>query len=44
MTSQSVPHLAIAGTVRGDFLIVTHPHSFRAAQQRFAQVEAAFAA
>ena len=44
MTSDSVAQAAIEGTLRGDFLIVTHPHSFRAAQNRFAQVEAAFAA
>jgi NAD(P)-dependent dehydrogenase (short-subunit alcohol dehydrogenase family) len=43
MTSQSVAHAAIAGTLRGDFLIVTHPHSFRAARQRFAKIEGAFA-
>lgn len=44
MSAQSVAQAAIDGTVRGNFLIVTHPHSLRAAQQRFAQVEAAFAA
>lgn len=44
MTPDSVAQAAIEGTLRGDFLIVTHPHSFRAAQNRFAQVEAAFAA
>ena len=44
MTPGSVAQAAIEGTLRGDFLIVTHPHSFRAAQNRFAQVEAAFAA
>ena len=44
MTSDSVAQAAIEGTLRGDFLIVTHPHSFRAAQNRFAQIEAAFAA
>lgn len=44
MTSESVAQAAIDGTLRGDFLIVTHSHSFRAAQQRFAEVEAAFAA
>ena len=44
MTPDSVAQAAIEGTLRGDFLIVTHPYSFRAAQNRFAQVEAAFAA
>ena len=44
MTPDSVAQAAIEGTLRGDFLIVTHPHSFRAAQNRFAQVEAAFVA
>jgi NAD(P)-dependent dehydrogenase (short-subunit alcohol dehydrogenase family) len=44
MSSESVAEAAIAGTLRGDFLIVTHPHSFRAAKNRFAEVEAAFAA
>jgi NAD(P)-dependent dehydrogenase (short-subunit alcohol dehydrogenase family) len=44
MNSRSAAQAAIAGTLRGDFLIVTHPHSLRAARQRFAQIEAAFAA
>ena len=43
MTAESVARAAIEGTLRDDFLIVTHPHSFRAAERRFAQVEAGFA-
>ena len=42
MSAESVAQAAIEGTCRGDFLIVTHPHSFRAAQQSFAEIEAAF--
>lgn len=35
---------AVDGTLRGDFYIVTHSHTVRAAQQRLAEMQAAFAA
>lgn len=44
MSSAEAAAAAIAGTVRGDFLIVTHPNSFAPAQRRFAEIETAFAA
>ncbi|WP_296675641.1 SDR family oxidoreductase [Novosphingobium sp.] len=44
MSADEAAAAAIAGTCRGDFLIVTHPNSFAPAQRRFADIEAAFAA
>lgn len=44
MSAAEAAEAAIAGTVRGDFLIVTHPNSFAPAQRRFAEIETAFAA
>lgn len=44
MSANEAAAAAIAGTCRGDFLIVTHPNSFAPAQRRFAEIEAAFAA
>ncbi|PKB14385.1 NADP-dependent 3-hydroxy acid dehydrogenase YdfG [Novosphingobium kunmingense] len=44
MSAAQAAEAAIAGAVRGDFLIVTHPNSFAAAKRRFAEIEAAFAA
>jgi NAD(P)-dependent dehydrogenase (short-subunit alcohol dehydrogenase family) len=44
MSADEAASAAIAGTCRGDFLIVTHPNSFAPAQRRFAEIEAAFAA
>lgn len=35
---------AVDGTLRGDFYIVTHSHTVRAAEARFAEMKAAFAA
>lgn len=37
-----VAHAAIEGVLRGDFLIVTHPISIRAAQKRHEEIVAAF--
>ncbi len=44
MSADEVAQGAIAGVERGDFLIVTHAISFRAAERRFAEISAAFAA
>lgn len=44
MSADEAAQAAIAGTIRGDFLIVTHPNSLAPAQRRFAEIEAAFAA
>lgn len=44
MSATEAAEAAIAGTFRGDFLIVTHPNSLAAAQIRHAEIEAAFAA
>lgn len=44
MSAEEAATAALAGTLRGDFLIVTHPNSFAAAQRRFAEIEAAFSA
>lgn len=44
MSAADAAQAAIAGTCRGDLLIVTHPNSFAPAQRRFAEIEAAFAA
>lgn len=44
MSATEAAAAAIAGTIRGDFLIVTHPNSFAPAQRRFAEIEDAFAA
>jgi NAD(P)-dependent dehydrogenase (short-subunit alcohol dehydrogenase family) len=43
MSAAEAAVAAIAGTCQGDFLIVTHPNSFAAAQIRYAEIEAAFA-
>lgn len=44
MSAAEAAEAAIAGTCRGDFLIVTHPNALAAAQKRNAEIEAAFAA
>lgn len=44
MSPAEAAEAAIAGTCRGDFLIVTHPNSLAAAQHRHAEIEQAFAA
>jgi NAD(P)-dependent dehydrogenase (short-subunit alcohol dehydrogenase family) len=44
MSAADAAQAAIAGTSRGDFLIVTHPNSFAPAQRRFTEIENAFAA
>jgi len=44
MAAEPVAKHAVDGTLKGEFLIVTHPHAVKAAQRRHAEVEAAFAA
>lgn len=44
MPAAEAARAALAGTLRGDFLIVTHANAFAAAQARFTEIEAAFAA
>lgn len=43
MPAREVAEKAIAGMRRGDFLIVTHPHAVRFAEQRWNELSAAFA-
>jgi NAD(P)-dependent dehydrogenase (short-subunit alcohol dehydrogenase family) len=44
MAAEEAAAQALDGVARGDFYIVTHPHAIRAAERRFAEIEAAFAA
>jgi NAD(P)-dependent dehydrogenase (short-subunit alcohol dehydrogenase family) len=44
MKADEIGHRAIDGVERGDFFIFTHPHSRIAAQQRWEEMNAAFAA
>lgn len=43
MSPDDIARAAIAGVCRGEYLIFTHPHTIRAARNRFTEIEAAFA-
>lgn len=43
MNSEEAARRALDGVAAGEFYIVTHPHSRRAAEQRFHEIEGAFA-
>ncbi len=43
MPAVAAARAALEGTLRGDFLIVTHANALAAAQRRYAEIEAAFA-
>jgi len=43
MSAREAARRALDGVAAGEFYIVTHPHSLRAAQQRFHEIEGAFA-
>jgi NAD(P)-dependent dehydrogenase (short-subunit alcohol dehydrogenase family) len=42
MAASEVARAAVDGTLAGKFLVVTHPHAVKAAERRFAEIEAAF--
>jgi hypothetical protein len=44
MKADEIGHRAVDGVERGDFFIFTHPHSRIAAQQRWEEMNEAFAA
>ncbi|NLR72808.1 SDR family NAD(P)-dependent oxidoreductase [Novosphingobium sp. ERN07] len=44
MSAGPVARATVEGTIKGEFLIVTHPHAVKAAERRHAEVAAAFAA
>lgn len=44
MNARDAAQAALAGVARGDFYIVTHPNAHAAAQRRFEEIDAAFAA
>lgn len=43
MSAEEAARRALDGVAAGEFYIVTHPHSLRAAEQRFHEIEGAFA-
>lgn len=43
MSAQEAAQRTLAGVAAGEFYIVTHPHSLKAAQTRLAELEAAYA-
>jgi len=43
MTAEEAARRALDGVAAGEFYIVTHPHTLRAAEQRFREIEGAFA-
>ena len=42
MAAATVARAAVDGAIAGEFLIVTHPHAFAAAEKRFSEIAAAF--